>query len=196
MDIGTAIAKTRELNEKFPRGHFVAHDFKEGTCVFRVKQFFIKHLDFYSSDSYTINCDADFGYNVDGEISFDTTFGAQERVRFATESEILKLWGLYDQERLRAIEKNAKEKILPSEIMWVIYSLIKWESENKVTDNFLSYMDANKQYSPTIEDVVKYCKLHHCVDKFINYLFPPDTPLVHPLRNVIKEISSLLDKVK
>ena len=185
MDKKTAIARRNALKATFHKGCFVAHDFDRGTCVYRVKHFFVHHL---SSDDCTINCDADFGYNIDGEILFDHTFGAHDKVRFANADEIIKLWGLYNQvkkEQLLAKEKN----FLPSEIMWVIYSLIKWESENEIKDNFLIYMDENKQYSPTLENVVEYCKLHKCMDNFINYLFPSDTSSVHPIYHFIKEIS-------
>jgi hypothetical protein len=184
MDRETAMASAKLLNEMFPKGSFVAHKFKLGTCVYRVKSFFAHKL---ITNDYTIDCDADFGYDTHKQILFDHVFGAHVKVRFATASEISKLLELYNQ---------AKGNFLPSEIIWVVYSLIKWENENKVIDNFLSYMDENKQYSPTLEDVVKYCKLHHCMDKFTNYLFPPNTPLVHPIYHFMKEISLLLDKVK
>lgn len=196
MDRETAIARAKELNEMFPKGNFVAHKFSLGTCVYRVKNFF---ADIVDENDYTINCDADFGYDAYKKILFDHPFGAHNKVRFATASEISKLLELYkqaNQDRLRDMENIAKEKFLPSEIMWVVYSLIKWETENKVTDNFLSYMDNNKQYSATLVNVVQYCKLHHCMDKFTNYLFPPNTPLVHPIYHFMKEISLLLGKVK
>lgn len=196
MDRETAFASAKLLNEMFPQGSFVANKSERGTCVYRVKSFFARNW-FYND--YEIDCDADFGYDIRKKILFDHTFGANDKVRFATASEISKLLELYKQaneERLRDMEKISKEKFSPSELMWVVYSLIKWESENNVKDNFLTYMDANKQYSPTLENVVQYCKLHHCVDKFTNYLFPPNTPLVHPIYHFIKEISSLLDKVK
>ena len=196
MDRETAIARAKELNETFTRGSFVAHEFEGGTCVYRVKQFFVRFL---SKDDCTINCDAEFGYNIEKKIKFDHTFGAENKVRFATANEISELLELYNQgnkKRLQDLVKSANEKFLPSEIMWVVYSLIKWESDNICKDNFLRYMDDNNLYSPTLENVVQYCKLHHCMDNFINYLFPSVTPLVHPIYHFMKEISCLMNKVQ